>query len=47
MIVLDTDVLSEAVKPVPSAAVLGWLALQEPRAVFTTTVTQAEIPVRH
>jgi toxin FitB len=43
MIVLDTNVLSEALKPSPSAAVLGWLAAQDPLVVFTTTITQAEI----
>ena len=43
MIVLDTKVLSEALKPSPSGVVLGWLAAQEPSSVFTTTITQAEI----
>ena len=43
MIVLDTNVLSEALKPLPSGIVLGWLAAQEPPSVFTTTITLAEI----
>ncbi|MBZ5580117.1 MAG: type II toxin-antitoxin system VapC family toxin [Acidobacteriia bacterium] len=43
MIVLDTNVLSEALRPSPSAAVLHWLACQEPSGVFTTAITQAEI----
>jgi len=43
MIVLDTNVLSEALKPTPSHAVLGWLAAQDRSSVFTTTVTQAEL----
>ena len=43
MIVLDTNVLSEALKPTPSQTVLGWLAAQKPSAVFTTTITQAEL----
>ena len=43
MIVLDTNVLSEALRPSPSPAVMGWLAAQEPLSVFTTTITQAEI----
>lgn len=43
MIVLDTNVLSEALKPTPAAAVLRWLAAQAPPAVFTTTITLAEI----
>ena len=43
MIVLDTNVLSEALKPAPARTVLGWLAAQAPAAVFTTTITVAEI----
>ncbi len=43
MIVLDTNVLSEALKPLPSRVVLDWLAAQEPSAVFTTTITLAEV----
>ena len=43
MIVLDTNVLSEAVRPAPSKTVLKWLAAQDPMGVFTTTITQAEI----
>ena len=43
MIVLDTNVLSEVLKPLPSGIVVRWLAAQDPRAVFTTTITQAEV----
>ncbi len=43
MIVLDTNALSEALKPSPSEIVLRWLAAQEPSAVFITTITQAEM----
>jgi predicted nucleic acid-binding protein len=43
MIVLDTNVLSEIMRPSPSPAVLQWIAAQEPLSVFTTTITQAEI----
>ena len=43
MIVLDTNVLSEALKPSPSDVVLRWLAAQEPSSVVTTTITQAEV----
>jgi predicted nucleic acid-binding protein len=43
MIVLDTNVLSETLKPVPSQAVLQWLAAQERIAIFITSVTQAEV----
>ena len=43
MILLDTNVLSEALQPLPSPIVLRWLAAQEPSSVFTTSVTQAEV----
>lgn len=43
MIVLDTNVISEALRPVPDDAVLRWLAKQDPYAVFTTAITKAEI----
>jgi hypothetical protein len=43
MIVLDTNALSEALKPAPSEVVLRWLASQEPLNVFITAITQAEI----
>jgi hypothetical protein len=43
MIVLDTNTLSEALKPSPSEIVLRWLAAQERSAVFIITVTQAEV----
>ena len=43
MIIVDTNVLSEALKPAPSDAVLRWLAAQEPSAVYTTAITEAEL----
>jgi predicted nucleic acid-binding protein len=43
VIVLDTNVLSEVLKPMPSEIVLRWLAKQNPRTVFTTAITQAEV----
>ncbi|MFM0652910.1 type II toxin-antitoxin system VapC family toxin [Paraburkholderia sediminicola] len=43
MIVLDTNVLSEALRPVPDPGVMAWLAAQPRTALFTTTVTRAEI----
>ena len=43
MIVLDTNVISEVLKPKPAVTVLRWLAAQAPAAVFTTTITLAEI----
>ncbi|MEX2304154.1 MAG: type II toxin-antitoxin system VapC family toxin [Bryobacterales bacterium] len=43
MIILDTNVLSELLKPSPSRTVLTWFAKQPPLHLFTTTITQAEI----
>jgi hypothetical protein len=43
MIVLDTNVLSELLAPSPALAVVAWLAAQPAAAVFTTSVTEAEI----
>jgi hypothetical protein len=43
MIVLDTNVLSEVMRPAPSARVLRWLAAQPAERLFTTTIAQAEI----
>jgi len=43
MIVLDTNLLSEALKPAPSATPLRWLAAQEPRSVYLTIITVAEL----
>jgi predicted nucleic acid-binding protein len=43
MIVLDTNVVSEAMRPVPSPLVLDWLNEQPIEALYTTAVTLAEI----
>ena len=43
MIILDTNVLSEALTPRPSGAVLSWLAAQELTAVVVTAITRAGI----
>jgi predicted nucleic acid-binding protein len=43
MIVLDTNVLSEALRPSPSETVLRWLAAQDRGSVFTTAIAQAEV----
>lgn len=43
MIILDTNVLSEVMKPAPSPRVLRWLGQYPPSRLFTTTITQAEI----
>ncbi len=43
MIVLDTNVVSEVMKPAPSSAVLRWFAVQPALSLFTTSITQAEV----
>ena len=45
MIVLDTNVLSELVKPAPqrSETVFAWLAQQPGERMFTTAITAAEL----
>lgn len=43
MIILDTNVLSEAVRPQPSRAVLRWLSAQPVAQLFTTTISEGEI----
>ena len=43
MIVLDTNVLSETLRPTPSFKVLAWLENQPSTALFTTTVTRGEL----
>jgi len=43
MIVLDTSVLSEALRPVPEPSVLDWLANQPRASLFVTTITRGEI----
>ena len=43
MIVLDTNVVSELMKPGPSAAVLAWVGSRDRLELHTTSVTQAEI----
>lgn len=43
MIILDTNVLSEVMKPSPSPRVMSWLGRYPALRLFTTTITQAEI----
>jgi predicted nucleic acid-binding protein len=43
MIVLDTNVLSELMRPQPAERVVAWLAAQPTASVYTTSVTEAEI----
>lgn len=43
MIVLDTNVLSELVRPAPDPAVVEWLSKQRRRELCTTAVCEAEL----
>jgi hypothetical protein len=43
MFILDTNVVSELIKPVVSAAVETWCASQSRDSLYITTITQAEI----
>jgi predicted nucleic acid-binding protein len=43
MIVLDTNVLSETLRSAPDPRVIEWFRAQKRAALFTTTITRAEI----
>ncbi len=43
MIVLDTNVVSELLRPVPARQVVDWLALQDGATVYFTAVGEAEL----
>jgi toxin FitB len=43
MIILDTNVVSEPLKPKPEAAVINWLNVQEPQTLYLTTINVAEL----
>jgi predicted nucleic acid-binding protein len=43
MIILDTNVLSEAVRPRPDEAVARWLRFAPGDDLFTTSITEAEM----
>lgn len=43
MIVLDTNVISETMRPVPSPAVIDWLNRQDIGTLYLTTVSLAEL----
>lgn len=43
MIVLDTNVVSEVMKPSPKQAVVDWLNSQETSRLYVSTITLAEI----
>ena len=43
MIVLDTNILSEMLRPVPEPRVMAWMAARPAPQLFTTSVTEADI----
>lgn len=43
MIVLDTNVVSELMRPAPAPAVIEWVDAQPPRLLHLTAVTAAEL----
>jgi toxin FitB len=43
MIILDTNVLSELMRPEPSPRVMAWIAKQPVSELFTTSISEAEI----
>ena len=43
MIVLDTNVLSELIKPAPAPRVLAWASRQSWQEITTTTICEAEL----
>jgi hypothetical protein len=43
MIVLDTNVLSELMRPKPNQIVVNWVASKSAKTLFITSLTQAEI----
>lgn len=43
MIVLDTNVISEVMKPSPAPAVAAWMVRTDAAGFYTTAVTEAEI----
>lgn len=43
MIVLDTNVISEMMKPAPKRSVIDWLNRQETATLYVSTITLAEI----
>ena len=43
MILIDTNIISEMMKPAPNANVLDWIDQQEVAKLFISTITLAEI----
>ncbi|MDE8345635.1 MAG: type II toxin-antitoxin system VapC family toxin [Acidocella sp.] len=43
MILLDTNIVSELMRPAPSPAVMSWLGAQPASSLFISAVTEAEL----
>jgi toxin FitB len=43
MIILDTNVLSELMRPHPASRVVAWVGKQPSTELFTTSITEAEV----
>ncbi len=43
MIVLDTNIISELMRPQPNPAVVAWVAAQPRSSLYTTSVSEAEL----
>lgn len=43
MIILDTNVISEMMRPAPSRGVIAWLDAQEIKTLFLTSITISEL----
>jgi predicted nucleic acid-binding protein len=43
MIILDTNVISEAMQPNPNEAVMRWMRFAPGEELFTTSITEAEM----
>ena len=43
MFVIDTNVASELMRPVPNPAVAAWIAEQDAKAMYLTAVSEAEL----
>ena len=43
MIILDTNVLSETLRPAPSTRVVEWMRSEPASALFTTAITESEM----
>ncbi len=43
MIILDTNVVSEGMRPRPAERVMSWLDRQPTKSLFTTTITEVEL----